>query len=520
MQHPALIRVCFPPHLPQDVDTLAIVVDRSKTQLKGASHEAELPVQHLADVATRVLGVQPVHPEYVPAFVEASPLAKVRANLLVAVESLGEDYLSNHHMQHLQELRNKHHSFKLVGQSYPRSATALSATLATGATVAQHGIVGDGWFTPDGVKQHAYESAAAAATVGSVADIVSQSFGGRSLTASVSSTPALAAAHAVHPSLRAAHPSWHNLAFAVKGRAFASLYPSAQHHLELSFGDVEHILASEGLPKLVKDARFSLNAHERSLQVTVGAHSATYSLETEECAEFFAELVFVDHLLHQLQDAPALAELVADQYPDSYAITLSALRGVREKFGERSPQFLVAVRLLDSAVPAIVDRVAAMYGNSVVAEVVVLGAERHVLGASVVAAVERVLPTEASDEFFPAIYTRPGTDAALVCASLKHEFADDKDVQVLCAPAAAHATAQGAQLIASESRVFQTMGVGAAATPVTDADIAIYQIVLWTSILLVLVVVGVVYGLLGMENKRDSMLYSRFNPNWADRKRR
>ena len=57
-------------------------------------------------------------------------------------------------------------------------------------------------------------------------------------------------------------------------------------------------------------------------------------------------------------------------------------------------------------------------------------------------------------------------------------------------------------------------------TPVTDADIAIYQIVLWTSILLVLVVAGVVYGLLGMENKRDSMLYSRFNPNWADRKRR
>jgi len=47
-----------------------------------------------------------------------------------------------------------------------------------------------------------------------------------------------------------------------------------------------------------------------------------------------------------------------------------------------------------------------------------------------------------------------------------------------------------------------------------------YQIVLWTSIMLVLTLLAAIWGLLTMKFKKDTMLYSTFNPAWEDRKRR
>ena len=51
-------------------------------------------------------------------------------------------------------------------------------------------------------------------------------------------------------------------------------------------------------------------------------------------------------------------------------------------------------------------------------------------------------------------------------------------------------------------------------------DIQRYQIVLWFSILISLVAIAAVYQLAFMSFKKDTMLYSSFNPNWEDRKRR
>jgi hypothetical protein len=491
---------------------LAIVIDRSRSQLSGSSQEAELPIGQLADVATRVLGVKPVHANTALPFVKASPLHKARANLIVAVETLGEESLSNHAMSNLQKLRNEHHSFKLTGQSYPHSAVTVSATLATGQSPARHGIVGEGWFTAAGEKQFAYSSAATAAAVGNVADIVSQSFDGRSLTVSACSKPALAAAHAVHPRLRAAHPTWHNIAFSMKGHQFASLYPSAQTHLELSFSDIVHVLRSEGLPKLVASAQMKYNK-DNTLTVTVGDASATFHLDVEESMALFAELAFADHLLYQLRHAPALSALVADNAPDAFALTFASLKGLRNKFGAASAEVKVAMRLLDQAVPALVDRFAALYNDRLVAEIVVLGGERQPFSANVIATLERVMPTEVSDAFFPAVYaSQSGVDVQAVCAALRTEFSGNKEARVVCQE-------QKASFLSTGEQLFQTAAATAAAAP-SEADIATYQIVLWSSVGLVLALALAINLLCSMENKQDTMLYSRFNPNWADRKRR
>jgi len=50
--------------------------------------------------------------------------------------------------------------------------------------------------------------------------------------------------------------------------------------------------------------------------------------------------------------------------------------------------------------------------------------------------------------------------------------------------------------------------------------LARFQIVLWISILLALTLISAVWSLATMQFKKDTMLYSSFNPNWEDRKRR
>lgn len=57
------------------------------------------------------------------------------------------------------------------------------------------------------------------------------------------------------------------------------------------------------------------------------------------------------------------------------------------------------------------------------------------------------------------------------------------------------------------------------AAPTAD-DVQRYQIVLWFSILFAFILFGAVYTLATMSFKKDTMLYSSFNPNWEERKRR
>ena len=82
-----------PLHLPQDVEALAIIIDKSGSQLKTGNNEAELSLFHVADVVTRAVGVQPLHPEFAPKFMKTDAFTKVKANVMIAVESLGEGVL-------------------------------------------------------------------------------------------------------------------------------------------------------------------------------------------------------------------------------------------------------------------------------------------------------------------------------------------------------------------------------------------------------------------------------------------
>ena len=73
---------------------------------------------------------------------------------------------------------------------------------------------------------------------------------------------------------------------------------------------------------------------------------------------------------------------------------------------------------------------------------------------------------------------------------------------------------------------------------ITSADIQRYHVAMWTAIgLAVVVIIGAsrvilrppsvnigcfaaIYGIACMENRKDSLLYGNFNPNWEDRKKK
>jgi len=508
----------------EDADSLAVVIDKSGSQLTGANTEAELSVYNVADVVNRVLGLQPVHPEFAPAFLKANAFTKVKANVLIAVESLGEEYLSNHHMSGLQQLRNDHHSFKLLGHRYPTSVAAMSASLATGASPAAHGVVADAWMNEQGEHVTAFSSPAAesGSVVGTSADVMTQAFHGHSLTVSVSADAAPALAHAPHHSIRTQHPSWNNVAVAIKGSSFQALFPTSFHSLTLALADLGADLSKDGL-SLASNARFQVAEH--TVTVSVDGQTAAFDLNVEEHVGFLGELVFVDHLLHELHGNAALQALVADEYPDAFTITLAGLRGLRARNGDDSTQMAVAMRLLDAAIPKMINRFSALYSNNLVAELVVMGSNKYGIDPKSAQKIHELLPGNVVGDFFPALYMRHGAVAhpALMCTRMRQLLAaHTPDVMAVCRGPAAAADSSHFKTMSSTAVLMQLSAAATAgnSTNPTDKEIQIYQICLWTGVALVAVLALAVYSLAYMSNRKDTMLYSKFNPNWSDRKRR
>jgi hypothetical protein len=425
-------------------------------------------------------------------------------------------------MNKLQQIRNDHHSFKLTGRVASVSPIAQATALATGTAPGVNGVVADAWLNDKGEHVAAFSAplSASSAVVGTVADVISQSFSGHSLTLSASATAGAALAGSTHHSVRAAHPAWNDVALGIKGSSFASLFPTAHRSLEFSLSDLGHHFSNEGL-SLAKEAHFEVSEHK--VTIAIGGNSAVFNLNVEENIEFLGELAFVDHVLQELKDNSALQALVADEFPDVYSFVLTGLRGVRERHGEDSKEHAVAVALLDAAIPRMIKRFAALYQNDLMAEVVVMGASRHHLDDAVAAKIRDNLPATVNAELFPALYVRAGNVAhpALVCAHVRSQLAAahlTESVTVEChGPAAQGGSPQFLAMdSATIAKQMQLMGSGASATAAapTDKQIQIYQICLWTGVGLVGVLAMALYSLVYMNNRKDTMLYSRFNPNW------
>jgi len=491
-------------------DGHVIFVDSSK-YLFASSSPSELPATSLSNVFSASLGVQPLNAEPLPSFVSNTLAARAQASVLVALDSVGSSNL--HGMPGLNKLAEQGAvSAGLNMPSFPIDSASLSASLAAGATPSVHGIVSKTWLGENGVERHAYmeNSADFSAVSANLADIVLQTFGSKSLLVSMSSDRALAGAHCVNPALQQEAGSF--LCVSAEGE-FASSMAAAQ----AGTGSLaEQLLSSSILTALPLGVSVSM---ERNA-VTIG--TVSFDLGNEAHKALFSEIVFAESLLHSLSSG-RLAQHVSGGSTTHIALSVAGLTSLINAHVSNE-HFLTALSLVDAFVPEFLNRLALVFSDKMVSSVVLLGSARDTsVSPEVLAAVSDAFPhTEAAQlrRFLPdAIYLSEQDRASLSegCARLSEQLPEIK-VTCVSRPARSQRAETGRRVLSVDNGVPGYAAIMPdSLIPVTQNDIEVYQIALWTTICLAFTLLFAAYATCCMSFKRDTVLFGTFNVAWEPR---
>jgi len=286
----------------------------------------------------------------------------------------------------------------------------------------------------------------------------------------------------------------------------------------------EALTASGAIPTA---SGVSVSSNGGSLTVTYtgqdGTKTVAFDLSVPEEFALFAELHYALTLPSVLSH-PELLPLVQDSIPDLYSVSFSSLTGLIEKYGRESPQFIAAVKLVDASLPQVVDRFAALYPESLAAEIVLLGSHPTMLASTdmreVIAQLQRALPTqEGVAEYLPYVYLpQSNTHLSRICEVLNLQLSST-GFSAYC-PQVAPTFTQFAETNDYDIDL-QTIN-GNVLVNYTKPDqrtIEDWQIFLWVSIILFVLLITIVYSTMYMDIRKDSILYGNFNPNWEDRKK-
>jgi len=255
-----------------------------------------------------------------------------------------------------------------------------------------------------------------------------------------------------------------------------------------------------------------------------GSDVTQFDLASSEEAKFFTELQYAYNLADRLNTDAALNNLVKDDVPDFYALTFSALSSLVDKYGRASQEVSAALRVLDAALPKILQKFQTLYPSRVVTEMVLLGSHPSFTAydaREVVSALTQLLPHEQHiEEYFPYLYLPASQELTEMCdvMSLRLEHLGS---MVYCPEAASRPTTTSLYprfRLAAANSTNNTLCVGGA-NPASNC-VELYQIELWISIGLAFAAFWASASIAYMSFKKDTLLYGSFNPNWEDRKRR
>ena len=216
-----------------------------------------------------------------------------------------------------------------------------------------------------------------------------------------------------------------------------------------------------------------------------------------------------------------------DDEQDLIVFSFAGFTKLIEKYGRESEQFRGGLKMFTQLFPLLASQYASLFEShptaSTMQTIVFLGAHPTVLEKQDPRQVEALLKADnvKNTEFYPNVYVST-REVDKVCAKL------NKDLAPLKYSAYCPSTVAGHMLVESASSIpKRTLAAGEPSGDAnpdyyfpTDDEIGRYQIALWLSIIMTLIAIGAIYSLAYMPFKKDTMLYSSFNPNWEDRKRR
>lgn len=359
---------------------------------------------------------------------------------------------------------------KKVRSTFAPSASpaALVASMLTGATPREHGIVADKWDYL-GETEHAFIHAFPA--VATISDVAAQYTLGKSKIVSASASPMFARALGLRPTLN----------------SYADNSVSMQYDVQM------------GSTKVVSGNAFGAQQFDASdLKELLLTHFRSENLlDTPEHTALYAELAMI---LSSVSDLSVRAQTstVADLY--NFAIT--ALNPIRSIHGVASSEYTSALSLVRRVISRAVEKVQHAYGkDKTLFEVLAVRTlPRSETLNDQIAAIAAVfdMDNEQVAEFYPHIYTSTPLPCAAIFSSSAAEaavhcpttFDERREKQINSA---------GSHLSIDRRAVFEENTY--------EETIPVWQMFMFTWIALSIITAVIVYTFFNMDIGEDSLLY-------------
>lgn len=396
--------------------------------------------------------------------------APARANLFVVVDGVTSQELN------IRDLEVS--AAKTVRSSFSPSASpaAMVASLLTGATPREHGIVADKW---DYLGETEYAFIHAFPTVSSVADVAAQYSLGKSRIVSASASAMYARALGVRPALRS------------YGENSVSVQYNVPRGVVEVVGGGYAISPASGLS--ASDLKTVLLSHFRNEPL----------LETAEHTALYSELAMI---LSSVSELTVRAQVASSA--DLYNFAITALNPIRAIHGTASSEYTSALSLVRRVIARAVEKIQHAYGkDQTLFEILAIRTmprDTESINNKIVAIASALnLDTSAVRAHYPHIYT----DTASPCEAIAE--ISSETIDAICPVDYADRISEQLRLAGPSIAANRRDTVFAEDT--NFETIAMWIMFMATWIVLAVIAIIIVYSFFQMDIGEDSLLYRMTN---------
>jgi len=215
----------------------------------------------------------------------------------------------------------------------------------------------------------------------------------------------------------------------------------------------------------------------------------SFSLQNIDDFNFFSEIAMIDSISQALQTS-TFRNLIIDSIPDLFSFSFSTVKTFKSDVNK----FKAAMLLLDGTLSQLINDYQTLYEGRIAVEIAFMGetAYESIHNANLNSKLKVdtfnkisafILNKQLFDESFPVIYVREGI-AQSSCQSLK-QLSNDQQLELECP--------------VKETFIGDFNDKASAGFVEVSTDVAIFQIVLWFSIILVFTLLAALYALFSMD---------------------
>jgi len=450
---------------------------------------ASLEEKSVADLISAVVGGPVINDETSRTnFPTINMFNKASANVLLMVDGISSDEARD-----MKVVKQDGTFVPLTKSSYPQDLVSTSASMATGHSPSEHGIVGAQWFAGKSLLE-AYKQGAHPLRA-SFADVIMQLYGGDVSVLSASLSFQLAAAFGAHPYLQNVNKENHVYAWDSKTERFTDIYDD-ESSLKLSFAK---LISKIALRNFGEESSVDFD----TMLLTIG--EVKFSMNAPEHLAFFSEMEALlysvkSHIKNNRKELN-LYNLVVSSYKGLIATATPA-------------QKALARVILEQYIDEIISLLNNAYGDKMIVEYIFMGEnnveimkkDRETVMMAYNAVNHFVDSYTTFDIFYPQIHlTRKSLLDRNMCNDLQKKL--KSHTEVICPSLDMSRTVYRR---ADNGTTNSTTPEPTPTPPSEDDgfDFALYfHALIWFNIILFFVAFFAVYGLCSMDPGADSLLY-------------